>query len=302
MRTDWDRGNCRCAILLIVGLSCCGFVTHVHGQELRDVFVDRTNNWFEWDLPVEDRSDREVESDEPLETDRDSFTFAATTVGTGKTLVEMSYSHLENRSVPNTNSFPEMLTRVGLTDRLELRLGWNYEVGGGGDVSGADLGEQQEEPGIHRESQISYGLKYALTRQKSWLPESACIVQFTTPTSGPAKTSQLIAGYVFGWTIFENWKLDSAIRFGTEAEGRDHYNEWAPSVVLKIPVHKKWNLHGEYFGIFTDGRTNNSNAQYLSPGISYLISNNCEIGVRFGWGLNQDASSFFNNVGLGWRF
>lgn len=299
MRTKWDHGILCRTILLIMGIALSCFVSNVQGQEIRDVFNDSTANWLDWESPPEDRAE---ESDEPLETDRDSFTFAATTVEPGKTLVEMSYSFLENRNVPNTNSFPEMLTRVGLTERLELRLGWNYEVGGGGDVSGTDLGEQQEEPGIQRESQISYGFKYALTRQKSWLPESACIVQFATPTSGPAKASQLIAGYVFGWTILENWKLDSAIRFGTEAEGNDHYNEWAPSVVLKIPVRKRWNIHGEYFGIFTDGRTINTNAQYLSPGISYLISRDCEIGIRCGWGLNQDAASFFNNVGLGWRF
>ena len=299
MQTDGNQGLYRQTIRLIAGIAFCCFVSAVQGRELSDVFNDTTAEWLHWDSPSEDPA---KEDDEPLETDRDSFTFAATTVGTGKTLVEMSYSFLENRSVPNTNSFPEMLTRVGLTERLELRLGWNYEVGGGGYVSGADLGESQEEPGINRESQITYGFKYALTRQKSWLPESACIVQLVTPTSGPAKSTQVIAGYVFGWTFLDNWKLDSAIRYATEAEGSDHYNEWAPSVVLKVPVQKRWNVHGEYFGIFTDGRTNNSNPQYLSPGISFLISKDCEIGVRCGWGLNQDAASFFNNVGLGWRF
>ena len=181
-------------------------------------------------------------------------------------------------------------------------MGWNYEAGGGGDVSGADLGEDEETPGIKRESQISYGFKYAISQQKSWLPESACIVEGITATSGPAKPTQMIVGYVFGWKLFDNWKLDSAIRYGTEVEGNDHYNQWAPSVVLKIPVHERWNLHGEYFGIFTDGRTNNSNAQYLSPGISYLISKDCEIGVRCGWGMNHDSANFFNNVGLGLRF
>lgn len=31
-------------------------------------------------------------------------------------------------------SFPELLVRYGMTEKIELRLGWNFEVGGAGDV------------------------------------------------------------------------------------------------------------------------------------------------------------------------
>src|SRR5262245_60734814 len=71
-----------------------------------------------------------------IETDRDSFTPATTTAGRGRLIVESAYSFLDNRAVKETHSFPELVCRYGLTDRLELRLGWNYEVGGAGnDIS-----------------------------------------------------------------------------------------------------------------------------------------------------------------------
>ncbi len=78
--------------------------------------------------------------EEHLETDRDSFTSATTLVGTGRILVESSYSFIDNGRVPDSHSFPELLTRIGLTEHIELRLGWNYEVGGGGSVSGTEIG------------------------------------------------------------------------------------------------------------------------------------------------------------------
>ena len=283
------------SLLLLVPMFL--FAQDLHAQQLSTVFSDEAMNWLDRESPEKGEAENE-----PLETDRDSFTFAATTVGKGRSLTEMSYSFIDNQRVPETNSYPEMITRVGVTDRLELRIGWNYEVGGGGDVSNGDAGGDLADPGKKRESQIAYGFKYALSKQKSWLPESAIIIQGTTPTSGPSNASRVLVGYVFGWTILEDWKLDAAIRYGTEEEDKDHFNQWAPSVVLKKTIRERWNIHGEYFGIFTNGRTINSNAQYFSPGIAYVISKDCEIGIRVGWGLNQDSANFFSNVGLGVRF
>ena len=284
------------ALLLLLKLAIP--TNSVFAQAFEQVFDDAPGSWLEW----ESSENNEAEKDEPLETDRDSFTFATTTVGRGQTIVEVSSSQIDNRRTPDTNSYPEMITRYGLTERLELRLGWNFEAGGGGDVSIGDAGGESEELGVRQESRISYGFKYALTKQKAWRPASACIIQASTPTSGSETASRFIVGYVLGWTFFDNWKLDSSIRYGADSEAVDHFNDWAPSVVLKVPVHEKWTVHGEYFGIFTDGKASNSNPQYFSPGINYLISPDVELGIRTGWGLNQDAANFFSNIGLGVRF
>src|SRR5262245_48839170 len=89
------------------------------------------------------RAEREARSEEePIETDRDSFTPATTTAGRGRLIVESAYSFLDNRGVKETHSFPELILRYGLTERIELRLGWNYEVGGAGnDTTGTDVSE-----------------------------------------------------------------------------------------------------------------------------------------------------------------
>lgn len=247
-------------------------------------------------------SHHEPEEEEPLETDRDSFTPSTRIVDLNRTIFETSYSFIENREAANSHSFPEIITRYGLTERVEIRMGWNYETGGGGEVSGGDAGAELDGHGSIQESQILYGLKAQLTDQEDWIPQSAVILQATTPTSGPETATDFQLGYVYGWRLFDDWQFDSAIRYGTTTEEGDHFNQWAPSVVVKIPLGDHWNIHGEYFGILTEGKSHERSPQYLSPGIHYLFGSNLEIGIRMGWGLNHDAARFFSNVGLGLRF
>lgn len=240
--------------------------------------------------------------EEHLETDRDSFTPATTVVGRGFTLVETSYSFIDNRTAPDTHSVPELLTRIGLNDWFELRLGWNYETGGGGAISGSEIGGEEETAESETETKVIYGFKAALLDQDAWRPRSALIVHATTPTSGPETATQFVTGYVAGWTLPNGWDLDCALRYVAATEEEDHFNQWTPSVVLKVPLGEHWNTHAEYFGIFTQNRADDAAAQYFSPGIHYLLSPDCEIGVRIGWGLSDDAADFFSNVGLGARF
>lgn len=241
---------------------------------------------------------------EEIETDRDSFTPATTVVGRGQVLLESSYSFIDNRESADSHSFPELLTRVGIMENVELRLGWNYEIGGGGSVSSTGS-PGEEEPlgdGKEEEGNILYGLKVLLTEQDRWLPQSALIVQANTPTAGPETNTQFTTGYVFGWTLPNQWVLDASLRYAAASEEGDHFHLWAPSVVVKVPVGERWKAHVEYFGSFTDQRENERGSQYFSPGIHYLVTRDFEVGVRMGWGLNQDSANFFSNIGAGVQF
>lgn len=129
---------------------------------------------------------------EELETDRDSFTFAPTTAGPGLSILESSYSFIDNRTGPEAHSVPETLLRRGIGDRLELRLGFNYEAGGPGTVSGSEVGGQDIE--TEDESRVLYGAKVETSEQDGWLPRSAAVVQGYTPTYGPSTVSTVVVG------------------------------------------------------------------------------------------------------------
>jgi hypothetical protein len=289
-RPAWQQG-----LLTLVAL--VGGLRPVAAMDPAGVFATSEPVWLSRE------SEGESADLEPLETDRDSFTPSTTLVGFGRALAESSYSFIDNRDTADSHSFPELLIRYGITRNIELRLGWNYEVGGGGAVSGSDAGGEEEPlAGVVEEAQLTYGVKASLTAQRGWIPQSAVILQALTPTAGPDVGTDVTLGYVYGWKLSNDWQLDSSMRYGAALEEGDHFNQWAPSVVLKVPFGERWNVHGEYFGIFTQNRADDRNDQYFSPGIHYLVSPDCEIGIRVGWGLNHDAASFFSNVGLGVRF
>lgn len=243
----------------------------------------------------------EAEGDEEFETDRDSITPSTALAAPGRTVFESSYTFIENRRGPATHSFPEALFRYGLSDRVELRLGWNYEVGGVNTIlsGNATPAHAEEESG----SRLLYGAKFSLLEQRHNLPQTALIVQGTTPTSGESSISNLSLTPVWGWTLANGWVWDSACRFQTSHDGEeDHFNVWTPSTVLKVPLHEQWQAHVEYFSVFSDGREEATAQHFFSPGIHRLITPNMEIGLRVGWGLNDQAPDFFSNFGLGWQF
>ena len=243
------------------------------------------------------------EEEDEIETDRDSFTPAATVVGRRRLIVESAYSFIDNRRTFETHSLPELITRYGITERIELRLGWNYEVGGeSNSVSSAAGGELDEDAELERESEISYGLKTFVSEQDGWVPQSSFIVQAATPTSGRDTDTQLITTYVIGWQLPRGCKWDTSFRYSLDKTKDDRFNLWSPSTVLKVPLTEQWNAHAEYFGIFSSGRERDSVLHYFSPGTHYLITRNFEVGLRVGWGLNTQASNFFSNVGVGLRY
>lgn len=245
----------------------------------------------------------EGEEEEEIETDRDSFTPATTTAGYRRAIVEAAYSFVDNRSVPETHSFPELLVRYGVNDWLELRFGENYEVGGAGSpVSGNVPSDLSEENELEYEHRLSYGMKAQFSHQEGWTPSSSFIVQGFTPTSGEGTDTHISATYVFGWQLANEWTWDTAIRYGTGSLEEDRFGIWAPSTVIKIPLGERWKVHAEYFGIFSEDRADETVQQFFSPGAHYLIHPDFEVGVRVGWGLNQEAANFFSNAGVGYRF
>lgn len=253
----------------------------------------------------------EDEKDE-IETDRDSFTPATTVAGWGRLVIESAYSFIDNDNVPETHSLPELLVRYGVNDWFEFRLGWNYEIGGvGSPISGNVPSDFDAESELEEESRLLYGFKAWLTEQQGWTPQSVVIVQGYTPTCGESTRTEMSVSYVAGWLLANGWSWDSGIRYSTAARlvdlgdgffARDDFAVWAPSTVLKIPLNERWKAHVEYFGVCSAGRDEETVQHYFSPGVHYLLTSDLEVGVRVGWGLNNQAANFFANAGFGWRY
>ncbi len=263
---------------------------------------------LDWPKPeLNDKEESENEQDEReefIETDRNSFTFAPFTPGNGRLIIESAYSYINIGSEGPKHSFPETVFRYGIGDRLELRLGYNFETGR---ASRAAEGDIAGNFGINAEQQILYGFKYAVTRQSpdsGLIPHSAFLAQLHTPVGSVEGHTQIRLGYVWGWILPNGWTFDQAIRFGTDREGSNEYALWAPSSVLRIPFghEKRWFTHVEYFGIISQGKDHEFSKQFIGTGLHYFITPNFEVGSIVAFGINDQSQGILVNVGFGIRF
>lgn len=272
-------------LLVLCGCLACGPVHRAWSQDLAGGprFEEEFEGAFEED-----------EEDE-LESDRDSFTRSPRLMAPGRSMIELSYTFLDQDAEAEGHLYPDLLARLGVSDLLELRVGWTYEV-----AKFHHLAPPGAEPG--EEGLINYGAKVCMTKACCAVPDSALIITGYTPTSGESNDSDFSLEYVYGWKSGE-WELDGMVRWFSLAEEEDRFTDWAPSVVLKRGVCcGRANVHVEYFSLLSAGREDDYEQHYFGPGAHYLVTPNLEIGVRVFWGLSDDAADFISNAGVAARF
>lgn len=259
---------------------------------------------------LEDISSRDAETEneaenesEKFETDRDSFTPSPRIAELNRVILESSYTFIDNRYAKETHSYPELLLRYGATERIELRLGWNFEVGGGNSVLSGNVAEAHgHHAELEKEANMLYGFKALLTEQQGLTPTSSFILQGYTPTQGESSLTRLSATAVAGWELPSEINFDIATRFQTSEFETDRFEIWSPSAVVKFPLFRNAEAHLEYFGAFSENRENATVQHFFSPGVHHMVHRDLEVGWRAGWGLNDQSPNFFFNFGIGRRF
>jgi hypothetical protein len=241
-----------------------------------------------------------------LDADRDAFTPTTRTVEPGRGLIETAYTVIDNREGVETHSFPELIVRHGLTERFELRFGSNQEIGSGGSVvtaveTGEGLGEGLDTR-VASETTLFYGFKAVVSEQNGWIPRTATIVEAFTPVAGDVWGTEPTATGIFGWDLPEMWRFDAAVRYVYADSEEGRFDKWLPSVVLRVPVTERFETHVEWFGNWTDGLEDDAVRHFVGPGFHYVIGNGFELGVRMGWGLNEDAANYFVDSGFALRY
>jgi len=239
-----------------------------------------------------------------IETERNSYTFSRQTLAQGQKIAEISYSYIKIGKEAAKHSYPEFIGRYGVTDDFEFRFGYNLESGN--DKQAAES-EALDKFGINSAQQAFYGFKYQVSEQlpgRRWVPDSDVMINGVTPIASIPSTTQISAGYAFGWELSNEWNLDAAVKWQTDRLAKDHYDVWSPSAVLKIPFgrQKKWFTHIEYFGLYSSGKRKEFCLNLLDSGLHYFLTPNWEIGTIVGFGLTPESQGLFLNFGSGLRF
>ena len=235
-----------------------------------------------------------------LVTDRPDQTESAETVAPGLVQIELGAAITRERHRPRieTREFPQALIRIGLSPRLELRLGW------GGDVeTRADTPSGRLESGGGSDGEL--GAKLRLASGPAGDAALLCAVsvpvgdrEVTSDRFDPSCRVSLATDLAAGWSLGVNlgieWESEETV-MGVSTTSRLLY-----TVAAGRGITERWAFFAELFGD-AGGSAGGAPLHHFDGGLTWLVRPHVQLDAFAGAGLSGDAPDWLAGVGLSFR-
>ena len=225
----------------------------------------------------------------PIETDRPDFTEASSLVSARHVQLETGWTSSQARgnNMPSQYSWPEVLLRIGVSSRLEARLGQSF--------ASVDPGTGER---FTAHDDLYAGVKLALAEQRGARPQVAMLLQATIPTGDDRLTND---EWLPGGALLAGWGTGGAFSYAAGLQ----FNrlpvegiELAPSVAVGVQLTSTLKAHGEWFAFAPVGAGESTTAHYANGGLALRVSNDAQLDARVGAGLNNAADRVFFGLGF----
>jgi len=233
-----------------------------------------------------------------LETDRPDITEGSGVVGTGIWQVETGVLFQSDRVDPVTSrdiSVPNVLLRVGVSSRLELR------VGGEGFMS-----ESISTPGTGMAtggSDLELSLKYKFLDQEHGGLDFAVIPLVSLPVGSNDFTT---GGYdptikfALGRSLPRGFGIGGNLIVSSVTEDTHRFTQTSVSASLAHALGEHWGGFWELYGASALSR-DGGRAWLFDTGVTHTLGDNVQIDVSVGRGLTTDAPDWFIGAGFAIR-
>lgn len=242
--------------------------------------------------------DAAAQSPAPLVTDRPDFTEAPVVVG--PKFVQFETGVLWGREAVGTGSTrelsaPNLLLRLGMNDRLELRIGTPGLV--------RDRSARPKAEWRTSAANTDLGVKYQLAHQDGFGLDLAVIAQVSMPTGGGTSSSNADPGVKFAWgrslgwaSVTGNFNWSSAT---TPDDERERVLEGSVSV-----GHALWGSWGAFWeGVVTTVDDSGAPSDWvINAGVTRVVGNSLQLDVHIGRGVNEAAQDWALGAGVSYRF
>lgn len=248
----------------------------------------------------------------PLVTDRPGFSNTAFLVPRGHAHLELGHVYSydqEKRTETQNHLVAGTSLRVGLLDDMELRVGWS-----GMSLTESKFPDESPRTGRHfmnhqhddGATDMSIGFKMPILKHSgtNYLPNLSMVPSISIPTGANNKTSgDVDPTFLLAWNYPITSKFTAygvgSIAAVTDSEGR--YAQATGSLAGSYTIDERWSVFIEYFGIYPS--TRETDCQHnINGGPVFLISDNIQMDLAVGMGLNEEAPDFFVNWGISIRF
>jgi opacity protein-like surface antigen len=232
--------------------------------------------------------------DDPLDTDRPDFTESPVTVTRGRTQIETGYTYTQTGDFEE-HAIGELLVRIGWTEVVELRVGFNSRIlvdGPGVDISGNE--------------DVSLGCKIRLSDPLptgSRLPQVAVLLATTVPTGSDGLSvsdPQPSAVVALAWDRSERTTIGGNVGYARLGETGARFGEISASLSLNHDLSHRLGGYVEVYALARqEGRGDD---QFVNAGLTWALSEDSQLDFRAGTGFASDSADFFVGAGAALRF
>jgi hypothetical protein len=226
-----------------------------------------------------------------ISTDRPDFTESVETVAPGLIQFEDGFT-TESEAGTRRFSTPELLLRVGLTRRLELRFG-----------DEGLLSERTTGSSVHGRSDSEVAVKVRLWEQGRFRPAVSLIPILSLPTGHTYFSSH---GYdptlkiALAKDLRKGFSISGNLNFSRLSDPEGRYAQRALSCSLGHALAAGFSGYWEVF-TFSPWDKGASAAWVLNTGVSHHIGRNVQVDVRVGKRVTDVGPNYFFGAGVAFR-
>ncbi|MEO6316991.1 MAG: transporter [Chitinophagaceae bacterium] len=230
---------------------------------------------------------------ERMETDRPDQTESPFIVPAKWVQLEIGFNFEKNGPGLHTLVYPTLLSKYGISKRLEFRLITN-------------LLTNRESTGSRYETTtgiepVQVGFKVALMEEKGLLPKISLIAHVAIAEAATAKMQAESAAPNFVFTMQHSITKSMALGYnlGAEWDGFSNSPAWIYRISPGFNIGKKWYAYAEAFGFIKKQETADHN---IDGGIAYFLNDNVKFDLSAGKGLSAISINYYFALGASIRF
>lgn len=226
---------------------------------------------------------------EPIQTDRPDQTESPAI--TPKAYIQMEHGFMYEQADKHHSSatFPSLLTKLGLSPRLELRLITELV---------SETSFSKTETGL---TPVTIGFKTALCEEKGLLPKTSFIGHLTLPTFASKKFKAVYYAPAFRFTMQHTLsdKINLGYNLGAEWDGETPEPSFIYTLTTGFSLGKKTGAYVEVYGFAPQ---HDKADHRLDGGFTYLLNKDFQFDLSGGVGLTENAPDYYGAVGVSYRF
>lgn len=230
----------------------------------------------------------------PIDTDRPDQTESVNLVPKNWLQFEAGFNFQKNNSHEKEFLLPTLLSKYGLSKRIELRLITPIKTTSSLLIPSGTLNETGlDVPEI--------GAKISLIEEKKMLPKTSFIFHIGIPafTSDKFKPDKVAPNFRF--TMQHTLSSVTALGYnlGCEWDGFTDDPAYIYTLTMGFNLSKKWYSYIEGFGAFKKQISPEHN---VDGGLAYFINDNFKLDVSGGLGVSPNAPKYYISLGASARF